>query len=272
LRFAFTILGTAHGVDGLVALMDYPWLLAVGLFFLIFIALEIGYRLAARTRVNSDGEKHEQILSMRDALLVLLSFMLGFTFAMAVSRYDLRVRLMIDEADAISATSLRARMLSEAQQASLLDLLRRYADARTELYDAGLDARRRQAAQEQSKQLQDQLWDTSVAVSRQDRSSVFAEFMLSLNQTISLDVKRRAAMEDRIPGVIWCLIIFIALLSAFALGYSLHQRFWFAAVALPFTLSVVIAMIADLDAPSSGFTGTGHETMLRLQQDLHRKR
>lgn len=265
-----TIVGTTRGIDSFVALLDYPWLLGAGLFFLIFAVLEAGYRLALRTRVNSDHEKHEQILSIRDALLVLLSFVLGFTFAMALSRYDLRCDLIVNEANAISATSLRVRMLQEVQQAELLDLLRQYADSRMELYNAGLDAPRRQAALDRAKQLQNQMWDTSVTISQQDRSSVFAEFMHSLNETIGLDVKRRAAMENRIPLVIWCLIIFIALLSVFAAGYSLHKRFWFAAVALPLTLSVVIAMIADLDAPSSGFTGTGHETTLRLQQDLHR--
>ena len=252
------------------ALFDYPWFLAVGLFFIIFVALEIGYRLASRTRVNADHEKHEQIISTRDSLLVLLSFVLGFTFAMALTRYDLRCDLMVNEANAIRTTSLRARMLSEVQQAELLDLLRQYADSRMELYAAGLDTTRQQAALDRAKQLQDQLWNTSVVISLHDRSSVFAEFMNSLNQTIDLDVNRRAAIENRIPVVIWCLIIFVALLTAFSVGYSLHKRFWFAAVVLPLTLSVVIAMIADLDAPSSGFTGTGQETISRLQQDLRR--
>jgi hypothetical protein len=255
-----------------VSLFDHPWPLAGGLFFSIFVTLELGYRLALRTRVNSDREKHEAIVSLRDALLLLLSFVLGFTFAMAMGHDDLRYELVVTESNAIKEASLRARMLPEVQQAKLLDLLRQYGDSRMELYEAGLNPQRRQAALDQAKELQKRLWDTSVAISLQDRSSLFVAFTQSLNEIIGLDVKRRAAMENRIPFVIWCLIIFVALLTGFSVGYSLHRRFWFAELVLPLTLSAVIGLIADLEAPSSGLTGAGHETIAILQQDLHRDR
>ena len=256
----------------LLSLLDYPWRLAVGLFFAILMAQEVGYRLSQRIRVNSDPQNHEQIVSLRDAMLLLLSFVLGFTFSMALTRYDLRRELVVNEANAISTTSLRARMLPEAQQARMLDLLRQYVDTRVRLYDAGLDVHLRQAALEQGKLLQDQMWDTSVAISHLDRSSVFAAFTDSLNETIALDEKWRTATENRIPPVIWCLIMFMTLLAVFTAGYSLHKRFWFATVLLPLTFAVLISLIVDLDAPSSGLIGQGHETTSRLQQDLHRER
>lgn len=99
---------------------------------------------------------------------------------------------------------------------------------------------------------------------------MFVELMLSLSDAIGLDAKRRAARENRIPLVIWWLVLFLALCAAFSAGYSLKKRFWFLSFALPVTLAVIISLIADLDAPSSGFTGTGYATTARLQQDLHR--
>lgn len=252
------------------SIFDYPWFLALGLFSGIFIALETGYRLAIRTQVNADEEQHEQIVSLREAMLLLLSFVIGFTFSMALTRYDQRSDLVVAEADAITATSLRVGMLPYAQQAELLDLLSEYADSRVQLYEAGLNGQRREAALNQSTRLQSQLWNASVAIGRQDRSSVFAAFMDSVNQTIDFDAKRRAAMENRIPVIVWFLIIFITLLAAFTAGYSFHRRLWFATLALPLTFAVVVALIADLDAPSSGFTGSGHEATVRLQQRLRR--
>lgn len=253
----------------LLPVLDYLWLLAVGLFFAILLAQEVGYRLSQRTRLNSDHENHEQIVSLRDAMLLLLSFVLGFTFSMALTRYDLRCELVVNEATAIRTTSLRAEMLPEVQQAKLLDLLCQYADAHVQLYEANLDVDRGQAALEQTKQLQDKMWDTGVAISRLDRSSVFAAFTESLNETIALDEKWRAAIENRIPSVIWCLIMFMTLLAAFTAGYSLHKRFWFGTVLLPLTFAVVISLIVDLDTPSGGFIGAGHQSTVRLQRDLH---
>lgn len=271
----FAVIYLVHSLHWKIApfsLLDYPWLLAVGLFLAIFMTQELGYRLSQRTRVNSDHENHEQIVGLRDAMLLLLSFMLGFTFSMALTRYDLRYELLVDEANAINATSLRAQMLPEDQQGKLLDLLRQYVESRVELDDAGLDVHRRQAALDQAECLQHQLWGTSVAISRHDRSSVFAEFMKSLNDAMSLDEKRRAAMENRIPSMIWFLIMFITLLAVFTAGYSLHKRFWFATILLPLIFAAVISLIADLDAPNSGLIRAGREITTRLQQDLHRER
>ena len=61
------------------SLFDYPWFLAFGLFFPLFIALELGWQLSWRTQVNSDTDNHEQIGKLRDALLLLLTFVVGFT-------------------------------------------------------------------------------------------------------------------------------------------------------------------------------------------------
>jgi len=255
-----------------VSLFDYPWFLGAGLFFSLFIALDLGYRLASRNRANSDPAHHEQIVSLRDGMLLLLTFLVGFTFAMALSRYDHRGALLVEEANAIRAASLRARMLPEGQQAELMELLRQYADSRMELFEAGLDVRRRQAALRRADQLQGRLWDASVAIGHRDDSPTFVEFMLALNDAIGLADKRLAAKENRIPFITWALIVFIALCASFTAGYSLEKPFWLLSVALPLTISVTFSLIADLDAPSSGFTGTGYATTARLQQYLHSDR
>jgi hypothetical protein len=254
----------------LALIFDYSWSLAIGLFLVIFAALEIGYRRAQRTQVNCNEQQHEQVVNLREAMLLLLSFVVGFTFSMALTRYDQRSALVISEANAIHAASLRVGMLPEDRQGELLDLLRQYADSRRRLYDAGFNRQQIQSALDEGTQLQGRLWAATVAIGSQDRSAVFAEFMESLNQTIALDSERRSAMENRIPLVVWCLILFITLLSAFTAGYSLHRRFWFTTLVLPLTFAVVISLIADLDAPYSGFTGSGHEATLRLQQELRR--
>ena len=63
------------------------------------------------------------------ATLGLLAFILAFTFGLAASRFDSRMQVLLDEANAIGTTYLRAGMLPE-QGKQIRALLREYADAR----------------------------------------------------------------------------------------------------------------------------------------------
>ena len=62
--------------------------------------------------------------SGRDALFVLLSLLLAFTLAMAVPRYDHRRELVVQEANAIGTTYLRAQTLAQPYRENLEQLLR----------------------------------------------------------------------------------------------------------------------------------------------------
>src|SRR3984957_14127054 len=104
-------------------LIDYPSLLFIFLFVFYAIALEIGFRLASRSRENEDPDLHEQAVGVRDGVIVLLSLLLGFTLALALPRYDLRRQLIVDEANAIGTTDLRAQMLPEPARSKTLELL-----------------------------------------------------------------------------------------------------------------------------------------------------
>jgi hypothetical protein len=251
-------------------IFDVPYLLFALLFLVSLGVLETGYRIARRTRVNDDDSHHEQITGLRDSLLVLLSLLVGFTFAMAVSRFELRRQLLIDEANAIGTAHLRARTLPEPQQSVVVRLLHQYADARADYSRANLKSTQEQAAVQKSKDLQNALWEQTTELSRQDRTAVLGLFMQAVNEAIDLSEKRLAARENRIPSVIWTLITVIVVLASFTTGYDLGKRFWFPAVMMPLMFAAAVALIADLDSPTQGFIRTGQNSIVRLQQDLQK--
>ena len=78
---------------------------------------ELGFRLGLRLYVATDTARKGEISGIQGALLGLLGLLLGFTFAMAVSRYQARRDLVVKEANAIGTTFLRASLLPEAHQA-----------------------------------------------------------------------------------------------------------------------------------------------------------
>jgi len=68
------------------------------------------------------------------AVLTLLGLLLGFTFAMAVSRHDTRRELVVQEANSILTTARRAQLLPEPQATNVGRLLREYVTLRIEAH------------------------------------------------------------------------------------------------------------------------------------------
>ena len=87
-------------------------------FFLIVLVLgmlsvEVGYRLGKSRHVRSPDEKDAPVAAMVASILGLLAFMLAFTFSLAFSRFDNRREAVVEEANAIGTTWLRAQLLPE---------------------------------------------------------------------------------------------------------------------------------------------------------------
>jgi hypothetical protein len=89
---------------------------------LVAASIEIGRFVGVR--VGKQGGDNASTLEA--AVLGLLALMIGFTFAMALSRFEARRDAVLNEANAIGATALRARLLREPHRTEVLKLLREY--------------------------------------------------------------------------------------------------------------------------------------------------
>src|SRR5262245_9102902 len=127
----------------LAAIFANQWIvfLLVGL-ILIGLA-EAGYRAGLKLHTAKDEARTAQIGGIQGAVLGMLGLLLGFTFAMAVGRYDTRRSLVLTEANSIGTTYLRAALLPEAQHKAIEDLLRQYVDVRIAFHEAGSDLAKR---------------------------------------------------------------------------------------------------------------------------------
>ena len=97
-------------------------------------------------------------------------------------------------------------------------------------------------------------------------------FVESLNEVIDLHAKRvMLALRNRIPGLVWFVLYFIATVSMGALGYQeglSGSRRSLAVLALALTFSSVMLLIADLDRPQEGLLRVSQRAMLDLRESL----
>ena len=249
-------------------LLNHPWPLGLMVALVLSSVIEAGYQIAVRARIQEDSNRKDQMVAIRDGLFVLVGLLLGFTLALAAPRFADRRALLIDEANAIGTTYLRAATLAQPYRDQARQLLRQYVEARLDLDSAGLNDDQLMKASGRAKGIQKQLWEGVTQVTKDDRSAISASYMSSLNQTIDLHEKRLSSLENRIPRPVWLLIFSVSIIAAFARGLTLTGRFWLTLLLSPLTIALVVALIADLDTPGSGLIRLDHRAMQRLQAEI----
>src|SRR5688572_23591745 len=169
------------------------WTVLVVITALLLAVAETGYRDGLRLHKSKDEARRSQIGGVQGAVLGLLGLLLGFTFAMAVGRYDTRRDLVLQEANAVGTTWLRAGLLPEAHRAPVKELLRRYVEVRLKYEALSRDRAKLAEGLRLSAELQNEVWRHAEAVATESPSPVTATFITSLNEVIDTDAERVAA-------------------------------------------------------------------------------
>ncbi len=93
--------------------LDYlpVWGLFGATVVVVLLAIEGGHRLGQFRRRRSEEEKEAPVVGIVGATLGLLGFVLAFTFGLAASRFNDRRQIVVEEANAIGTTYLRAGLL-----------------------------------------------------------------------------------------------------------------------------------------------------------------
>ena len=243
------------------------WVIGGACFVLLLCARELG-SLLRRWHDARRAEEHtsEEEFSMT-SVLGLLALLIGFTFSLALQRYETRRELVILEANAIGTTWLRMDLLEAAQRDPLRALLRRYVEARVGVGMART-ADEQAAANRRSDLLQQRLWDATIAALAPARNTATSVLVLAtLNDAIDQAGARKAAREASVPARLLRVLLVYGLVAAGMIGYQRsHFRAASTMILLLFTLAGTL--ILDLDRPATGGITVPQQPMLDLQRSI----
>lgn len=121
-----------HGSTRLQTLTSSPFALAALLLLLLLASHEAGYLVGVRVKAIDDDYKR-RVDMIRTAILALVTFLIGFSFSGAGSRFIDRQDMIVKEANAIGTAYLRAMLLPEPQRSTLQAELKQYTLGRIEL-------------------------------------------------------------------------------------------------------------------------------------------
>ncbi len=251
----------------------------LGILAAIAAATEYGYRSGLRSRAaageSGDGTAdatRDHLSSLQNGLLGLLALLLGFTFAMAVQRFDARKSLVLEEANAIGTAYLRAQQLREPHRAALSGLLREYVDVRLQFAAAHDQAEGIARANARAAQLHAGMWSVATALAAETPPPPTLILMTgALNDVIDLHEKRQRALEDHVPVMVLLMLLAVAVGSMGLIGAhaGLCGRRHVGATALVAVMVTgVLSVIIDLDRPRRGLVQVSQSSMERLQQSL----
>jgi hypothetical protein len=140
----------------MINLTDYPLFVLALSFLVLWLSERIGSSLLKRLR-NIGEDVREDFGVILSATLTLLGLLIGFSFSMAISRYDQRKNYEEAEANAIGTEYVRADLLPSADAAKVRALLRSYTDQRILFYRTR-DKQKLLQINANTAQLQNELW------------------------------------------------------------------------------------------------------------------
>ena len=135
---------------------------------------------------------------LQAALLGFMALIMAFGLSLAVGRYEGRRAAVVDEANAIGTTYLRAQTLHEPQRGRSIALLQRYGSAELQLAHTVPDSAAERRVEAEADSLQRQLWAIAgQAIGDAPVASAPRLYVESLNTTIDAQGVRVAAFTPK---------------------------------------------------------------------------
>src|SRR5215467_905349 len=246
--------------------IDYPRLFFVLSLVVMWFAALIGAFIGQKVRPLKEEER-EDFGVVQNATLTLLGLLIGFSFSMAISRYDQRKSYEEAEANAIGTEYVRADLLPAGDSTKTRDLLRKYLDRRILFYTTRDDSQLAQIERE-TVTLQNELWAAIQPAAAANPNPVMALVVSGMNDVLNSQGYTQAAWWNRIPVAAWALMAAIAVSCNLLLGYGAHERDWRTLLIFPIVVSIAFFLVSDLDSPRGGTIRVAPQNLISLSQSL----
>ena len=220
----------------------------------VFGATCLGIFLGRYVRHRSEHLR-EPLGVLQSALLGLVALVLAFGLALAVGRYESRRAAVVDDANDIGTTYLRAQTLPEPIRTRSLRLLVRYTDTSIRLSQSVPTTSKARQAVADGQKLQRQLWGLAgQALAEAPVASAPRLYVETLNTMIDQQTVRIAALNNRVPGPVLAVEVIFAAVALGLLGFYLAilDRGVLPVLFAAALICLLLLVTFDLDRPTRG--------------------
>jgi hypothetical protein len=249
------------------AIVNFPVEIALASLVMLRLAAHFGIWLG-RKRGLQEAER-EDFAVVQAATLTLLGLIIGFSFSMAMTRYDQRKNYEEAEANAIGTEYVRTELLPAEYQAGAQALLRKYLALRISFYQrrAGDELPRINA---ETSRVQNQLWAAVRGPAVAKPTFVTGLAVSGMNDVLNSQGYTQAAWWNRIPAAAWVFMWLIAICANVMIGYGARKATSEPGllIVLPAIVSIAFLLIADIDSPGRGLIRITPQNLIALSNNL----
>ena len=247
-------------------MVDFPFLVFLVSLAMLALAAWVGDSVHRRSKRAEDINRDDAGVVL-GGTLTLLGLLIGFSFAMATNRYDLRKDSERVETNAIALLYMRADLLPAADAVRVKGLLKKYLDERIEFYSTRSHGELRQIAGDTAA-TQSDLWSTIRAAAGQLPPQLQGFFISGTNDIVASRLSTEAVWANRIPRAAWILILVTSIGCNFLVGYRARRTDWLVFLIMPIAVSISLFLISDLDSPRGGAIRVKPSNLISLSQSL----
>lgn len=247
-------------------LPEHPILISLVSLLLLFLSVQLG--ILAGRKFRPADEVKQDLSTVISATLTLLALIIGFSFSMAVSRYDQRKNYEEEEANAIGTEYVRADLLPAEDAAKIRSLLVPYLDQRMRFYTTH-DVTKLDEINGKTAKLQAQMWFIVQQDAAAHPTPTVALAVAGMNDVLNRQGYTQAAWWNRIPVGAWSLMLALAVCCCALIGYDSNYRGGALVTVLPFILAIAFFLIADIDSPRRGVIRVAPQNLISLSDSLH---
>ena len=230
----------------------------------------LGVVAGRRLRAHADALR-EPVGVLQAALLGLVALLLAFGLTLAVGRYDARRAAVVETANAIGTTYLRAQTLREPTRARSLEDLERYTDVTIRLSEAVPGSAAARDAVADGDQLHRSLWrGAGEALDESPRNSAPRLYVETLNEMIDMQTVQVSALNNRVPGAVLLfeLVSASVALGLLALYLGILARGVLSVVLAAAFVSLLLLITFDLDRPVRGLVRVPNTPLVSLRESM----
>jgi hypothetical protein len=248
-------------------------LTAVVVFAGMLVLMELGARMG-RKRLERDPEgARSGTAAAEGAVFALLGLLIAFTFSGALTRFEDRRTLIVQESNAVGSAWRCVDLVPAPARQELQQGMRDYVDARLSVYRSPEDEPATRAALARASELQGSLWAKACDACRGEGPEVAVVLLPALNAMFDVATARTAAAENHPPILVFFLLITLALACALLAGFSMapsRTSQWTHRLAFAGVVALTVYAIRDLEYPRHGLVRVDHfdRTLVEVRESM----
>lgn len=247
-------------------ILRHPVTVFVLTLVILWLSVYLGAYLFTKIKPVTEDERKDLDLII-GASLTLLALIIGFSFAMAVSRYDERKLYEENEANAIGTEYSRMNLLPAADAAKGRQLLGEYLNQRLLFYTLS-DPQQLEAVRTETTKLESQMLSIVQGVAATQQTVTISLAVYGMDEVLNRERSTQAEWWNRIPEGAWLLMFGLSIICCVLTGHGARRKGLLPFMILPLLLAIAFFLIADIDSPRHGIIRVAPENLVSLAQSM----